>query len=246
MQNNNYMPILPPLRSADSLVRELINSVNVRAKLSSLRDDVRHEFFSRRKLMPRFLIAMILAAVVVSSGCAQTGPETKTATVATASPATTAESVKPDAAPAPALAPDLATNPPPPAAVINPALPSIFIAGDSTAARGAGTSQQGWAVPFATYFDPTKVNIVNRARGGRSSRTFITEGLWDQLLANVKRGDIVLIQFGHNDAGAINDDRRARGSLPGLGGETQEIDNLITEKARGRPHVRLVSAQNDC
>ena len=40
----------------------------------------------------------------------------------------------------------------------------------------------------------------------------------------------MLIQFGHNDAGAINDTSRARGSLPGLGEETQEIDNLLTGK----------------
>ena len=55
-------------------------------------------------------------------------------------------------------------------------LPTIFIAGDSTAARGAGDRQQGWGEPFAAYFDPTKINVVNLARGGRSSRTFITEG----------------------------------------------------------------------
>jgi lysophospholipase L1-like esterase len=129
-----------------------------------------------------------------------------------------------------APAPDLTTNPAAAAVTLNPALPTLFIAGDSTAARGNGTNQQGWAVPFADYFDKTRVNIVNRARGGRSSRTFITEGLWDQLLADVKRGDLVLIQFGHNDAGAINDTNRARGSLPGLGDETQEIDNLLTKK----------------
>jgi len=56
----------------------------------------------------------------------------------------------------------------------------------------------------------TERQVLNRARGGRSSRTFITEGLWDQLLADVKRGDIVLIQFGHNDAGAITDLRLSR------------------------------------
>ena len=127
-------------------------------------------------------------------------------------------------------APDLATNPPPRATRINPNLSSIFIAGDSTAARGSGAVQQGWAVPFADYFDPAKANLVNRARGGRSSRTFITEGLWDQLLADVKAGDVVLIQFGHNDAGPVNDTSRARGSLRGTGDETQEIDNLITKK----------------
>ena len=129
-----------------------------------------------------------------------------------------------------APAPDLATNPPPRVAPINTNLPTIFVAGDSTAARGAGEAQQGWAVPFADYFDRTKVNVINRARGGRSSRTFVTEGLWDQLLKDVKAGDVVLIQFGHNDAGAVNDTSRARGSLRGTGVETEEIDNLITKK----------------
>jgi lysophospholipase L1-like esterase len=109
-------------------------------------------------------------------------------------------------------------------------VPSIFTAGNSTAARGAGVRQQGWGVPFADYFDTTKVNVVNRARGGRSSRTFIAEGLWDKLLADVKPGDIVLIEFGHNDAGAINDTSRARGSLPGLGDDSIAIDNLLTKE----------------
>ena len=46
----------------------------------------------------------------------------------------------------------------------------------------------------------------------------------------MKAGDFVLIQFGHNDGGPINDSSRARGSLPGLGEETQEIDNQVTGK----------------
>jgi acetyl esterase/lipase/lysophospholipase L1-like esterase len=54
--------------------------------------------------------------------------------------------------------------------------------------------------------------------------------LWDKVLSEMKKGDFVLIQFGHNDAGAINDETRARGSLPGLGEETQEINNLLTKK----------------
>jgi lysophospholipase L1-like esterase len=108
--------------------------------------------------------------------------------------------------------------------------PAIFVAGNSTAARGAGERQQGWAVPFADYFDPAKVSVVNRARGGRSSRTFVTEGLWERLIADVKPGDIVLIEFGHNDGGAINDTLRARGSIPGLGDDSVAIDNLITKR----------------
>ena len=131
-------------------------------------------------------------------------------------------------------APDLATNPAARATVLNPALPTLFIAGDSTAARGQGERQQGWAEPFAAYFDPSKINLTNRARGGRSSRTFITNGEWEQILTDLKSGDIVLIQFGHNDAGPLNDEPppplRARGSLAGLGEETREIDNVLTKK----------------
>src|SRR5256885_17081079 len=98
-----------------------------------------------------------------------------------------------------APAPDLKKNPGPAFAPLNPALPTIFVAGDSTAARGRGEHQQGWGVPLADYFDPTKVNVANRARGGRSSRTFINEGSWDKLLAEMKPGDLVFVQFSHND-----------------------------------------------
>jgi len=136
-----------------------------------------------------------------------------------------------------APASDLPQNPAASVGPLNPNLPTLFIAGDSTAAKNNGNPVQGWGVPFADYFDLSKVNIANLARGGRSSRTFITEGLWDALLAQVKKGDYVIIQFGHNDAGAINAEPpgstrplRARGSLPGLGEESQEIDNVLTHK----------------
>ena len=133
-------------------------------------------------------------------------------------------------------APDLIANPAAQSTPLNPALPTLFVASDSTAAKNNANPIQGWGVPFADYFDPTKINVANRARGGRSSRTFISEGLWDQLMADVKAGDFVLIQFGHNDAGAINEEPpgstkplRARGSLPGLGNESVEIDNVLTK-----------------
>ncbi len=131
----------------------------------------------------------------------------------------------------PPLAPDLPATPAPAptATPLNPALPTLWIAGDSTAARGRGATQQGWGVPFADYFDPAKINVANRARGGRSSRTFIHEGLWDQLLVDVKKGDTVLLQFGHNDGGPV-DRSPARGSIPGLGEERQDIENPVTKK----------------
>jgi lysophospholipase L1-like esterase len=105
------------------------------------------------------------------------------------------------------------------ASVIDPKLPTVFVIGDSTANNN---DHRGWADPFAGYFDPAKVNIVNRARGGRSSRTFVTEGLWESTRNELKPGDYVLIQFGHNDGSAPDKDR-ARGSLPGIGEEAQEF-----------------------
>ncbi|MFI5380432.1 MAG: rhamnogalacturonan acetylesterase [Tepidisphaerales bacterium] len=107
--------------------------------------------------------------------------------------------------------------------------PTLFIVGDSTVKNGT-RGQQGWGDPIARFFDKARINVENHAIGGRSSRTFQTDGRWDRILDKAKPGDFVLIQMGHNDAGKINDDSRARGSLPGLGEETQEIDNLITKK----------------
>jgi rhamnogalacturonan acetylesterase len=115
----------------------------------------------------------------------------------------------------------------------NPALPSLFLIGDSTvrAGRGDGANGQwGWGDPLGAYFDTARINVVNRALGGRSSRTYQTQGLWEKTRALLKPGDFVLIQFGHNDGSAINDDSRARGTLPGIGDEIQEIDNILTHE----------------
>jgi rhamnogalacturonan acetylesterase len=108
-------------------------------------------------------------------------------------------------------------------------LPTLWIVGDSTAAAG-GANATGWGMPLSKMLDAKAVNVVNGARGGRSSRTFVTEGLWARVAAEAKAGDWVLIQFGHNDAGPVNDRSRARGSLRSGGEETEEIHNLLTNK----------------
>src|SRR5215471_149784 len=76
--------------------------------------------------------------------------------------------------------------------------PTIWVVGDSTAQNA---NRRGWADPFADYFDQSQARTVNRARAGRSSRTFITDGLWDKVKSELQAGDFVLIQFGHNDGG---------------------------------------------
>ncbi|MFC0181297.1 SGNH/GDSL hydrolase family protein [Pseudarcicella hirudinis] len=111
--------------------------------------------------------------------------------------------------------------------------PVMYIIGDSTVRNGTGKGGDGlwgWGSIIQDYFDTTRIHIENHAIGGRSSRTFLTEGRWEKILANLKEGDYVLMQFGHNDGGAINDTSRARGSIKGVGEEMVEIDNLLTKK----------------
>ena len=115
----------------------------------------------------------------------------------------------------------------------DPAAPTLFHIGDSTVRNGSGTGgngEWGWGDLIAIYFDTTRLNVVNCALGGRSSRTFLTQGHWDKVLAHLKRGDVVVMQFGHNDGGALNDTSRARGTIRGVGEETETIDNLLTKQ----------------
>lgn len=116
-----------------------------------------------------------------------------------------------------------------PAADDPPARPTLFIVGDSTVRNGT-KGQKGWGDPVIPLFDAARIKVENHAIGGRSSRTFITEGRWDKILAAAKPGDFVLVQMGHNDAGPLDDPARARGSLRGTGDESKEIDNPVTKK----------------
>jgi lysophospholipase L1-like esterase len=107
-------------------------------------------------------------------------------------------------------------------------LPTLFVIGDSTVNTGT-KGQQGWGTPLVELFDKTKIKVENRARGGRSSRTFQTEGLWDKIVAALQPGDFVLMQFGHNDGGPVTQGR-ARASLKGTGEETLVVVDDKTGK----------------
>jgi lysophospholipase L1-like esterase len=115
----------------------------------------------------------------------------------------------------------------------DPKLSTLFLVGDSTVRNGQGDGgggQWGWGEPLVDDFDATKINVVNRAIGGLSSRTYMNApngGPWAPTLAMIKPGDVVLIQFGHNDGGKPDEPTRARASLPGVGEETMEIENPI-------------------
>ncbi|NDW08705.1 rhamnogalacturonan acetylesterase [Dysgonomonas sp. 520] len=98
----------------------------------------------------------------------------------------------------------------------------IFMAGDSTMANKplfknvldsiTGDSipeafpERGWGQLLPEFFN-SDVVIENYAQNGRSSRTFIEQGCWDKIITNVKKGDYVVIQFGHNDSSEKKPDR---------------------------------------
>jgi len=107
--------------------------------------------------------------------------------------------------------------------------PTLFIIGDSTVKNGT-KGQKGWGEIVSEHFDTARIDVANHAIGGRSSRTFLTEGRWARILEQLKRGDFVVMQFGHNDSGPLDDASRARGSIRGTGDETREIDNPISNQ----------------
>jgi lysophospholipase L1-like esterase len=86
----------------------------------------------------------------------------------------------------------------------------IFMAGDSTIAIKATSAypETGWGMPFVYFWDST-VTVVNRAKNGRSTKTFISEGLWKSIYDEAAEGDYVFIQFGHNDESPDKKERYA-------------------------------------
>ncbi len=85
---------------------------------------------------------------------------------------------------------------------------TVFMAGDSTMAvkEIKAYPETGWGMPFSYLFD-SSVTLVNKAKNGRSTKTFLSEGLWSSITDNIKKGDYVFIQFGHNDESKEKTDR---------------------------------------
>ncbi len=75
----------------------------------------------------------------------------------------------------------------------------LGIAGDSTVCNfPEDAALRGWGQMIGEYFQPGSVKVANLAKSGRSTSTFRSVGLWDQLLA--AKPNYILIQFGHNDS----------------------------------------------
>ena len=105
---------------------------------------------------------------------------------------------------------------------------TIYLIGDSTVAdysleKDYDTKRfplVGWGQMFQPFFakdslklvksilgNAKEVKIDDRAKGGRSTRTFFQEGRWASVYSSLKKGDVVMIQFGHND-GAVDKTER--------------------------------------
>lgn len=86
---------------------------------------------------------------------------------------------------------------------------TVFMIGDSTMANkplDKENQERGWGQMLPIYFEgPIKVD--NHAVNGRSSKSFIDEGRWEKVREQIRPGDYVIIQFGHNDEKAKSPDR---------------------------------------
>jgi rhamnogalacturonan acetylesterase len=108
---------------------------------------------------------------------------------------------------------------PAPVALAPRATPTVYLCGDSTMAKdGADDGDtDGWGQYLGTY---TTVTVVNEAIGGRSARSYWDEGRFATVAGLATTGDIVVIEFGHNDGGTPTSDDNGRSDCPGAGTET--------------------------
>lgn len=104
-----------------------------------------------------------------------------------------------------------------------PAKPVIYLIGDSTV-HNSDKATWGWGSILGDYFDLDKISVNNQAMAGRSTRTFIKENRWHRVDSMLKKGDYVLMQFGHNE-GSKPDTNKAgyRGVLKGTGEDTVSL-----------------------
>lgn len=84
------------------------------------------------------------------------------------------------------------------------------------------------------YFigDYLSIKVSNQAKNGRSTRSFINQGLWDTFLSDTAEGDFVVIEMGHNDDVHLSIDTADRGTLPGIG-----EDSVIVTTSTGESEV---------
>lgn len=86
---------------------------------------------------------------------------------------------------------------------------TVFMIGDSTMANkplDKENQERGWGQMLPIYLEGA-IKVDNHAVNGRSSKSFIDEGRWEKVHEQIRPGDYVIIQFGHNDEKAKSPDR---------------------------------------
>lgn len=147
--------------------------------------------------------------------------------------------------------------------------PCLYVIGDSTAASYDQDRYPltGWAQVMQSYFDPDKLKVINKARSGRSSKSFLEEGTWAEIRDILRPGDYVLIQFGHNDSkqddpnrytdpdttyreylNTYIDDTQSKGAIPILATSINrniwESDSILKDTMGGYPDaVRALASK---
>ena len=127
---------------------------------------------------------------------------------------------------------------------------TIYMIGDSTMAnrnlKNPKNKERGWGMMLGSFFPSDKVVVSNHAASGRSTKSFINEKRWARVVALIKPGDYVFIQFGHNDekkenpklytepGGTFDDnlrkfvnETRAKGGIPVSSVRTQQGSSQI-------------------
>lgn len=101
--------------------------------------------------------------------------------------------------------------------------PTLYLIGDSTV-RNTNRPQCGWGEMIGELFDTAQISISNQAMAGRSTRTFIKEGRWDKVLSTIKKGDYLIMQFGHNEGSRPDTSKQGyRGVLRGTGEDSVQL-----------------------
>ena len=86
------------------------------------------------------------------------------------------------------------------AALVRGETPRIFLIGGSTMANfPQGHPKPGWGQQLPKFFNEPGM-VRNHARSGRSSKSFIDQGLWDKVKAEMQAGDYLIVHFGTNDS----------------------------------------------
>ena len=115
----------------------------------------------------------------------------------------------------------------------------IYCIGDSTMANKKAEvyPETGWCQVVGDYFDES-VTIHNHAVNGRSSKSFIDEGRWQVVLDSLNEGDVLFIQFGHNDE---KDYDSTRYTTP-WGTYSENLERFVTEaRKKGAEPVLFTS-----